>query len=67
MGIQDALFIKNILRSLGLKVKMSIFVSIDECRAVDIGIYWSVGGRKHHMEVIHNFLWELKEAGIMEV
>ena len=35
MGVQDALFMKNILKSLGLKVKLPIQANIDNGRAED--------------------------------
>ena len=54
--MQDAVFMKNILKSLGLKVKLPILASIDNGRAVDIGNNWSVGGRTCHFEVKQNFL-----------
>ena len=57
---------KNILKSLGPKVKLAILASIDNGKAVDIGSNWSVGGRTCHVEVKQNFLWELKKAGIIE-
>ena len=66
IGVQDALFMKNILKSLGLKVKLPILASIDNGRVIDIGNNWSVGGRTWHIEVKQNFLQELKEAGIAE-
>ena len=66
IGVQDAFFIKNILKSLGLKVKLPILASIDNGWAVGIGNNWSVGGRTCHVEVKQNFLRELKEAGTIE-
>ena len=39
---------------------------MDNIRAVDIGNNLSVGSRSCHVEVKQNFLWELKEAGIVE-
>ena len=56
---------KNILKSLGLKVKLPILASIDYGGAVDAN-NWSVGRRTHHVEVKQNFLWELKVAGVIE-
>ena len=55
IGVQDALFMKNILKSLGLKVKLPILASIDNSRALDIGNNWSVGGRICHVKVKQNF------------
>ena len=66
MGVQDALFVKKILKSLRRKVKLPILASIGNGGAVDICNNWSVGGRTHHVEVKQNFLQELKEAGIVE-
>ena len=64
--MQDALFVKNVLKALGLKVKLSILASIENSGEVDIGNNLSVGGRTHHMEIKQNFLWELIEASIIE-
>ena len=57
MSVQDALFVKNIVKSLGLKVKLPLLAIIDNGMAVvNIGNNWSVGGRTHHIEVKQNFL-----------
>ena len=37
MGVQDALFMKNILKSIGVKVKLPKLASIDNGGAVEIG------------------------------
>ena len=63
MGVQDALFVKNILKSLGLN---PILASIDNGQAVNIGNSWSVGRRTCHVKVKQNFLWALKEACIIK-
>ena len=64
-GVQNALFMRNIWKSLELKVKLPIVASIDNGRAVNISNNWSVGGRMHHLNVKQNFLQELKEAHIV--
>ena len=51
MGVQDALFRKNILKSLDLKVKLPILASLDNGRTVNIHNNWSVDGRTHHVEI----------------
>ena len=43
MGVKDALFMKNILKSLGLKVKLPILASFDNGEAVGFVNNWSVG------------------------
>ena len=62
MGVQNALFMRNILKSLGPKVKLPMLASIDNGGAGDIG----VGRRTCHMELKENFLWKLNEAGVIE-
>ena len=57
MCVQDELFVKNILKSLGLKVKLPMLVCIDNGEAGNIGNNWSVGGRTCHMKVKQNF-WQ---------
>ena len=51
MGVQDALFMKNTLKSLGLYIKLHILASIDNGGAVDIGDSWSVGSRTRHVKM----------------
>ena len=65
MGVQDASFIKNTPKSIGLKGKLSSLASIDNGGTVDTGYDWSAGGRTHHMEVKQNYLQELIEEGIV--
>ena len=55
IGVQYAFFVKNILKSLRLKVKLPILASIDNGGAVDLGNNWSVGVRMPHIEVKQNF------------
>ena len=43
MGMQYALLVINIGKSLGLKVKLSMLVNINNGEAVDIGNSWSIG------------------------
>ena len=43
MHMQDALLVRNILKSLGLKVKLPMSVNIDNGVAMDIGDNWSIG------------------------
>ena len=55
MGVQDSLFMKIIMKSLGVKVKLPMLASINNGRAVYIYNNWSVGERTCHMEVKQNF------------
>jgi hypothetical protein len=65
--IQDMLYIRNVLESMGLKVKVPMKVDLDNKGAKDIINNWSVGGRTRHMGVRFNFLRELKESGVIEI
>ena len=55
MGVRYALFMRNILKSLGLKVKLTMSASIDNDGVVDICNNWSIGGRICYVEVKHTF------------
>ena len=66
IGVQDALFMKYILKSLGLKVKLPTRAKFGNGESVDIGNNLSIGSRTCHVEMKKNFLQELKEAGIIE-
>ena len=65
MGVLDALFMKIMLKSLGLKVKLSMLTSIDSGGSVGIGNSWSVGRGTCHMKK-QNFCRKVKQAGIIE-
>jgi hypothetical protein len=62
--MQDILYMKNILESLGLKVKLPIVLEMDNQGRVYSVNNWSVGGRTRHIHGQSFFLQELKEAGI---
>jgi hypothetical protein len=54
--IQDMLYTRNILESMGLKIKLPMKVELDNKGAKDIINNWSVGGRTRHIGVRFNFL-----------
>ena len=62
---QDMLYVRKILVSLGLKVKLPMVLDIDNSGAVDLSNNWSAGGRTRHMEVRMFFLRDLKEQGLI--
>jgi hypothetical protein len=65
--IQDMLYIRNILESMGLKIKLTMKVELDNKGSKDIINNWSVGERTRHVGVWFNFLRELKMNGIIEI
>eukprot|EP00957_Ditylum_brightwellii_P005851 444886-Ditylum_brightwellii.AAC.1 len=64
---QDMLYVKSLLKSMGLLVELPMILEIDNSGAVDLANNWSAGGRTCHMETRMFFLRDLKEAGIIEV
>jgi hypothetical protein len=60
-------YIRNILESMGLKIKLIMKVGLDNKGAKDIINNWSNGGRTRHVGVRFNFLKQLKENGIIEI
>jgi hypothetical protein len=65
--IQDMLYMKNVLESLRLKVKLPMVLEMDNQGAVYLANNWSIGGRKRHIDVQSVFLRELKEDGVLVI
>ncbi len=61
------LYMKNILESLGLRVKLPMVLEMDNQRAVYLANNWSIGGRTRHIDVQSVFLREPKEAGVLVI
>jgi hypothetical protein len=59
------LYMKNVLESLGLKVKLRMVLEMDNQGAVYLANNWSVGGRTRQIDVQSVFLRELKEASVL--
>ncbi len=56
------LYAKNLLESIGLKVKLPMVSEINNIGAVDLINGFTVGSDTHQIEVKQCFLWELKES-----
>jgi hypothetical protein len=65
--VQDMLFGKSVLESIGLKVELPMVLKVDNKGVVDLVNNWSVGGRTRHITTKVNFLRELKEEGVLRV
>ncbi len=65
--VQYMLYIKNVLESLGLRVKLPMVLEMDNRGAVHLADNWSVGGRTRHIDVQSVFLRELKEASVLVI
>ena len=64
---QDMIYVRNVLLSIGLKVKLSMILECNNQGPVDPANSWSVGGRTHDIDVRQCFLRELKEAGVLHM
>lgn len=64
---QDMLYVKHVIESLGLKVKLPMKLEIDNKGAVDLANNWSIGGRTRHIGTKIEFLRLHKENGVIEV
>ena len=58
---QDLVFIKNVLESIGLNVRLPMNLHIDNSGCIDLICNWSAGGRTRHIDTCMYFLHELKE------
>jgi hypothetical protein len=64
---QDMFYTKNVLESMGLKVKLPMILEMDNKGAVDLANNWSIGGRTRHVDVRQCFLQDLKESKIIDI
>jgi hypothetical protein len=65
--IQEMMYTKNIVESMGLKVKSPMELYEDNKGVKDLINGWSVTGRTRHIEVHYFFLHKLKKEGIAKV
>ncbi len=48
---QDMMYVRNILESMGLNVKLPMALEMDNKGAVDLANNWSTGGCTRHVDV----------------
>jgi hypothetical protein len=65
--VQDMMFRKRLLESMGLKVKLPMTLYMDNKGGVDIFNNWSIAGNTRAVSVRFAYIRELKEAGILEI
>jgi hypothetical protein len=66
-NVQDMLFVKSIIESLGLQVKTLMILSVDNQGVWELVNNWSVRGRTQHVASKGMFLRELKEWRLVAV
>ena len=64
--VQEMLFQKHLVESMGLQVELPMILEIDNKGAIDLANNWSATGRTKHVDVRHHFLRDLKEEGIVK-
>ena len=65
--VQDMIYGKNFLESLGLKVKMPMDLYMDNKGGVDIFNGWSISGNTRAVSIRFAYIRELKEQGILKI
>jgi hypothetical protein len=66
-NVQDMLFVKQIIKIKGLKVKIPMILSVDNQGVRELVNNWSFGGRTRHVATKVMFLREVKEWGLVVV
>jgi hypothetical protein len=66
-NVQDMLFVRQILESMGLKVKLPMVLRVDNLGVRELVNNWNVGGRTRHVANKAMYLRELKEWGVLKV
>lgn len=65
--VQDMMYGKQFLESLGLKVKLPMILYMDNKGGVDIFNNWSIAGNTRSVSTRFAYIRELKEAGILRI
>ncbi len=65
--MQDRIYQKNTLESIGLKVELPMILEMDNKGAVNLVNSFSVGGHTRNINIKQCFLRELKEAKVLVV
>ncbi len=60
--VQDMLYMKNMIKSIGLRVELPMKLEINNKGVVDLINSFSIRGRTRHIDIKQCFLRELKEA-----
>jgi len=65
--VQDIIYLKQLLESMGLTVKTPIIIRVDNKGTIDLANGWSTGGNLKHVEVRQVFIRDLREEGVLRV
>jgi len=65
--VQDMMFGKRLMESMGLKVKTPMTLYMDNKGRIDISNNWNIAGNTRAVSVQFAYVWELKEQGILGI
>ena len=65
--VQHMIHVKQILESMGLTIKTSIIIRVNNKGTVDLANGWSTGDIPKHVEVRHLFIRDLREKEVLRV
>ena len=65
--VQEMMFVKKLLESLKLQIKLPMEIEVDNKATIDLVNGWNISGGTKHSEVKIMYLRELKENGIIRV
>jgi hypothetical protein len=66
-AVAECLFLKQVIESIGLEVKLPIIVNEDNTGAIDLASNWSTNSNIKHIDVRYHFVRELLEDGIIQI
>jgi hypothetical protein len=64
---KEAIFVKNILDSIGIKINLPIHIRVDNVGAIYLANNYATGQRTKHIDIRAHFLREYIESGVLKV
>ena len=65
--VSEMEFVRQVVESMGLKVKLPMTLYVDNTGAIDLAENWSTTGRTKHIDVRFHYLREMNERGMVEI
>ena len=64
---QDMFYVQNILKLMGLKVKLIMLHEMDKKGVVELANNWTVGGHTRYVDAWQCYPWELEESKVIDI
>ena len=65
--ICDVEYVRQVLESMGVKVKLPMTVFVDNTGAIEMAKNWSTGTRTKHIDIRHHHIREMVEQGMVSI